>query len=435
MFKILSIFLLFSPILAYDAIIFSNHISIRGISIENLLKDATADEPIVIITNQNFTLGQFSMKANAYSSEPIIDFLANSVKNSKFHESRNLVDQIEAPNSQKIDNFQPGSSILIISGESWDEMVEKFTNFEKIDNRAIMILTSSEAISTGKNRLKRSSAPLGAFPFPLIIPPYGNPKVNITRKINETCLFYLGGVTVVVENKLSNQKTLFASAMVPGANLTYSHALEDVKCEKGAFGNFIFRFRLKLAKEISGKIDNSKSSEKFVLSNGDFIDFSLKFHGDFWGYWRLIGATMHSIGVEGREGWKTLKSVDQTIGPNDTKFSKLASISGFSLTCHQSQALFFPTNDPKFRIGISLINSQIQTFTDPKIWDKMGPRFSLQTEDCTGTFSPGSLMGILTSLVMTGGVIFAFWMLQSIKTPDRFDDPKKTKQIVINEKN
>ncbi|PIC53968.1 hypothetical protein B9Z55_003427 [Caenorhabditis nigoni] len=432
MFEILPVFLLFSPILAYDAIIFSNQKSIRGISIENLLKDATVDEPIVFLTTPNFTLGQFSLKANAYSSEPIIDFLANFVKNSKFQESRNLVDQIEVP---KIDNFQPESSIHIISGENWDEMVEKFKNSEKIDNRSIMILTSSEAVS--HKRQKRSSAPLssapfGQFPFPLIIPPYGNEKVNITRKINETCLFYLGGITVVVENRLSNQKTLFASAMVPGANLTYSHASKDVKCEKGPFGNFSFRFRLKLAKEIFGKIDKS---EKFVLSNGDFIDFSLKFHGDFWGYWRLIGATMHSIGVEGREGWKTLKVLDQTIGPNETKFSKLASIAGFSLTCYQSQALFFPTNDPKFRIGITLINSQIQTFTDPKIWDKMGPRFSRQTEDCTGTFSPGSLMGILTSFVITGGVLFAFWMLQSIKTPDRFDDPKKTKQIVINEKN
>ncbi|CAO4377276.1 unnamed protein product [Caenorhabditis nigoni] len=51
--------------------------------------------------------------------------------------------------------------------------------------------------------------------------------------------------------------------------------------------------------------------------------------------------------------------------------------------------------------------------------------------DCTGTFSAGSWMGIISALVLIGGLIFGYVMLQSVQTMDRFDDPKQ-KQIVIN---
>uniref|UniRef100_A0A1I7UH09 COesterase domain-containing protein n=1 Tax=Caenorhabditis tropicalis TaxID=1561998 RepID=A0A1I7UH09_9PELO len=86
LFTVISLFVVASH--AYDAVLFSNQREIGGISAEQLVKGATPEEPIVFIVNPDFTLGQFSVEANAYSSEPTTDFLAKSVKNSNYHESQ-----------------------------------------------------------------------------------------------------------------------------------------------------------------------------------------------------------------------------------------------------------------------------------------------------------------------------------------------------------
>jgi hypothetical protein len=62
---------------------------------------------------------------------------------------------------------------------------------------------------------------------------------------------------------------------------------------------------------------------------------------------------------------------------------------------------------------------------------KKSVRFSRNTHDCVGTFSAGSLTGIIVALVLGSVFIFGFLMLTSVQTMDRFDDPK-VKQLVIN---
>ena len=59
--------------------------------------------------------------------------------------------------------------------------------------------------------------------------------------------------------------------------------------------------------------------------------------------------------------------------------------------------------------------------------------FNRDVYDCVGTFSVGSWMGIVCSLVLASILMFGYLMLQSVQTMDRFDDPKQ-KQIVINYK-
>lgn len=56
--------------------------------------------------------------------------------------------------------------------------------------------------------------------------------------------------------------------------------------------------------------------------------------------------------------------------------------------------------------------------------------FSRNVNDCVGTFSTGSLMGIIVALIFSSALLFAFLMLNSIQTPDRYDDPKKRHLIV-----
>lgn len=64
---------------------------------------------------------------------------------------------------------------------------------------------------------------------------------------------------------------------------------------------------------------------------------------------------------------------------------------------------------------------------------KLSFGFSRNVNDCVGTFSPGSWMGIIVSIVLASVLIFGYLMLNSVQTMDRFDDPKQ-KQLIINAK-
>ncbi|EFP10387.1 CRE-VHA-19 protein [Caenorhabditis remanei] len=444
-----TVFSLFAACYAYDAVLFSNQREIGGLPVEQLVKGATAEEPIVFIVNPDFTLGQFSVKANAYSAEPSTDFLAKSVKNSNFHESQYFPHQIEASSAQVLTSsasYKSGSAIYILAGEEWTSMEQLAEELiSKIDN-SIGILTSTDAVyHESTNRVKRvatdefdaasnSNSPStgspasGAFPFPLVLPPYNNTNLKVAPEANLTCLLYLEGVSVVVQQK--NDKTLaYAAAFVPGSNLTYAYADGDVKCAKGTIGEFIFRLRLTLTQDIKGKQFNT---DAFSMKSGDLIDVTLNITGDIFGYWQLSGATLHEAAITGTGAYKSAKSQEQTIGEVETRYSKINSVAGWALACGQTQAVFFPTDDQTVKIGIALVNTQIQTFNirNPDAWLK-APHFTLQTEDCTGTFSAGSWMGIVSALVLIAGLIFGYVMLQSVQTMDRFDDPKQ-KQIVIN---
>lgn len=51
--------------------------------------------------------------------------------------------------------------------------------------------------------------------------------------------------------------------------------------------------------------------------------------------------------------------------------------------------------------------------------------FGSDVSDCTGSFSVGSWMGIICSLVLTSILMFGYLMLQSVQTHDRFDDARQ----------
>ncbi|EGT50564.1 CBN-VHA-19 protein [Caenorhabditis brenneri] len=444
------LFAVFSLIVAchaYDAVLFSNQREIGGISAEQLVKGATPEEPIVFIVNPDFTLGQFSVKANAYSAEPTTDYLAKSVKNSNFHESQYFANQIQASTAQVLtsaDQYKSGNALYIIAGEEWTSMEQLAEQLiSKIDN-SVGIITSTDAVSHEKtNRVKRVATdemdaansdstngpqPNGAYAFPLVLPPYNNSGVKITPTADETCLFYLEGINIVVQQNL-NKVLSYASVHIPGNNMTWSYAPGDAKCQNGgSIGQFIFRLRMTLTQDVSAKAGNNVA---FSMKSGDLIDVSLNITGDLFGYWSLTGATMHNAKITAGT-FKEAESVGKTIDERATQYSKINSVAGWSLVCSSSQAVFFPTNEESIQIGFSLANTQIQTFNiqNNKTWIA-NPHFTLQTEDCTGTFSAGSWMGIVSALVLIAGLMFGYVMLQSVQTMDRFDDPKQ-KQIVIN---
>lgn len=433
---------------AYDAVLFSNSREIGGTPAAKLVESATAEEPVVFIVNPDFTLGQFSVKANAYTSEPSADYLAKSVKNSNFHESQYFSHQIEATQAQWLssaDQYSAGSPIYIIYGEEWTSMEQLAEQLiSKIDN-SVGIITSTDAVAHEKSsRVKRvatdefnsdsensaAAEANGGFPFPLVIPPYNQTFYSVKPTNGHSCLFYLEGLTVVVEQK--KEKVLYyANAYIPGSNFTWAYSETDVTCPNGTIGDFIFKIHLTLENDITGMQGTSKKA--FTMKKGDKIDFDLTFTGDLFGYWALNKASASNLAISGYDPYKSA-SVDgsKVVNGSATQYTKLNSVAGWSLACGQSQAVFFPTNEQSVRIGVALMNTQIQLFNyqNPEKWVESA-HFTLQTEDCTGTFSSGSWMGIVSALVLIAGLMFGYVMLQSVQTMDRFDDPKQ-RQIVIN---
>ena len=77
------------------------------------------------------------------------------------------------------------------------------------------------------------------------------------------------------------------------------------------------------------------------------------------------------------------------------------SVQGWAWGCYSSQAVFFTVDGPdNYLVGVSLYNTEIQPFgaivngTD----GKTKAVFTLNMDDCTGTFSTGSWMGKLLFL-------------------------------------
>ncbi|CAI5448999.1 unnamed protein product [Caenorhabditis angaria] len=421
---------------AYDAVYFSNQRDIQSSKLENIVNSASADEPVVFIVNPDFTLGQFSVKANAYSSEPTQDYLAKLVKSSKYHGATYFTEQFIVPTASVLtssSDFKTGSSVYVLAGEEWtsaEELAQQV--LEKIEN-AVVIITATDGVSQEKTRVKRvgltggesrqnDAEATGNIALPLILPPYNVTGLTAPANGDSSCLFYLEGLDVVVQKKDSG-KTTYSAAAIRQGNATWSYADGYASCVNSSVGSFVFRISLTTTGEVAD------SGDLFTIPSGSNIDVSLTINGTKDGYWQLVGATLNSASINLKNGGAVTAS-GVTVGEGATQYTGLNSVAGFALTCSQTQAVFFATNNDAVRIGLSLHNSQVQTYVVMPEW-KQWAYFTRQTEDCTGTFSSGSWMGILSALVLITGLIFGYLMLQSVQTQDRFDDPKQ-KQIVIN---
>ncbi|CAJ0608705.1 unnamed protein product [Cylicocyclus nassatus] len=69
-------------------------------STENLLSTASPESPLVFIVNPDFTLGQFSREARAYSVDKTLRGLPATVKSKKYHVSRYLEDFVLVLNGE-----------------------------------------------------------------------------------------------------------------------------------------------------------------------------------------------------------------------------------------------------------------------------------------------------------------------------------------------
>ncbi|KAJ6655326.1 hypothetical protein lerEdw1_005518, partial [Lerista edwardsae] len=126
--------------------------------------------------------------------------------------------------------------------------------------------------------------------------------------------------------------------------------------------------------------------------------------------------------------WFTVNTVELVRGkkPQDIAVfnaTQLTAPSIYSVSCAHvsnqpaSGAILVPNNTFTSEWKMLITNFQIQGF------NVTGKRFSYAS-DCAGFFSPGIWMGLLTSLLLVAIFTYGLHMVMSLKTMDRFDDPK-----------
>ncbi|XP_077185746.1 V-type proton ATPase subunit S1 [Paroedura picta] len=122
--------------------------------------------------------------------------------------------------------------------------------------------------------------------------------------------------------------------------------------------------------------------------------------------------------------WFSLYLVQLIFGggsPMNFTASQITAPSTYSFSCARvssfpgSEALLVPSDDHRWQVLIT--DFQIQSY------NVTGLRFSYAS-DCAGFFSPGIWMGLLTTMLLVAIFTYGLHMVMSLKTMDRFDDPK-----------
>ncbi|GMR36713.1 hypothetical protein PMAYCL1PPCAC_06908, partial [Pristionchus mayeri] len=430
--SIAALLLLFASSLAYDAVIFSSTIKIKKDApvLTSLIASASAESPFVFFVNPDFVLGQFSKAAAAYSTKKSDSAIVNAAKAAKYAESRFVPSAVHVPSPSPVSVSSPlekGQSIYLVSAENWSSLDKLAAEvLAVLGDTATVVVTSNDVVSTQNVRVKRVAAAdaLPDTPFPVVIPKVENEEER------KSCLFYLEGLTFVY--KTAEGKYLSAKLRDDGTSPSKKYGYSEPVCpdetanEKDQIATFSF--------SIAPGSPVEKMDEGW--STMSTISMQLEFRSDTSGWWSLkearltegfditFSATSEKVSVDAGEAMKT--SIDY-IGIN--------SVFGYSWNCWDSQALFFGGREGK-QIGVSLHGVQIAVYgkdysaKEGKSLATMS-YFGSKVDSCTGTFSIGSWMGIITGLVLISVFIFGFLMLNSVQTLDRYDDPKQ-KQILIN---
>ncbi|RMC10207.1 hypothetical protein DUI87_13008 [Hirundo rustica rustica] len=130
-------------------------------------------------------------------------------------------------------------------------------------------------------------------------------------------------------------------------------------------------------------------------------------------------------GVSARK-WSTLNSVE--IVQDGEKFAKY-NVSGISAPAEYSfhcqlvgtsnlyPARLVPSNDEAKNWDVFISELQIQGF------NIINNQFSYAS-DCTGFFTPGIWMGLVTSIILVWILTYGIHMIMQLTTNNRFDDPK-----------
>ncbi|KRZ73846.1 Heterogeneous nuclear ribonucleoprotein D-like-B, partial [Trichinella papuae] len=348
---------------------------------------------------RQFSLAQLSQQFGAYNTEEKCTNLVHFkefVKSSKGYQlmnshlgSRILNDPSTALFAQKdalnVDNWK-NMNRVILKLTSWEdlELISKKLAEQNFGDRIGLLST------TAIFREKRNAKPLAtskATPTETFVNVSGN------------CFLYASKILFVI------RENAYSTSKVTNVELPASNLKSTGKCNNYA-----------------GSMDLKWSP--FVTSDQkSFSDFTLSFHFDQSpGWWFLNNITLTASGSAIGE-----KSLQYVFNESAVHSLRLNGANGFAYACRKPRALMIPTSrEDKFQYGIAFLKLQVQPFRAPRT-----NGFTDNIDDCTPFFTAEVWMSLISVFVIFSITVFGVSMISSLKTMDRFDDPKG-KSLVIN---
>jgi len=276
-----------------------------------------------------------------------------------------------------------------------------------------------------------------SYPFPIILPPFTKDKEKLTVKPEwGTCLFYLETLNVYVFNKKSKEPSGWGARIESSSDLANKFTFNDeyVKCIKRE--NKKQPFTITLDVEVTKPVEAKYKEDQTLFTVEGKIPLTLNFTTDPGYAWHLAGISTTGFKINGKGSWLSgeLNVPAGVATEASMAYMGIGSSGDYNYGCSQTKSAVFETDKKgDYDVGVSFGNVQIQAYDYALNDAKDKVHFSHYTNDCVGTFSIGSLMGIVVALVLASVLMFGFLMLNSVQTVDRFDDPKQ-KQLIINAK-
>uniref|UniRef100_A0A7E4V1M0 Ac45-VOA1_TM domain-containing protein n=1 Tax=Panagrellus redivivus TaxID=6233 RepID=A0A7E4V1M0_PANRE len=430
------------PSLAEDAVVWSND---KDVSASSATQLASSDN-VVILALDDFTLASFSKAANAYSNDASSQHdtsVIAAIRAAKYHAS------------QDVSSISPTTSATVIRAATWDQLNEEFSALELpsgytgiLVNAAILQNPRVKRVSINdndvdfaaddeaprpksKSRARQSSsnsALTAGGSVPVVIPRYGAAE-TYDLKAGPSCLLYVENITVVVlhSTTIGNvQKALtIPLGSKDGDSYKYGYSCDSVK-------NFNttkpFSFTIEYTVGDTYNAVWGKTNAASIQPQTFTVTLSFNSSDGFF----LTNAEVSGLSVDaGKEPDFLTEKATVDGSAIHPRAVPLRAYFGYNFACGQTQAIFFNSSVANVLVGVVFDNIQIQASGILATAENQVPQFTRATADCVGTFSAGSWMGIITSIILFSVFMFGYLMLNSVQTMDRFDDPKQ-KQIVIN---
>ncbi|OZC10986.1 hypothetical protein X798_01812 [Onchocerca flexuosa] len=429
----------FDYCIAYDTVIFST-LKLKKMAVEDL----AAFSKVLAIGIKDFSLPNFGVYAQAYNVEnsdgpfasimPIFPYRKALPMENPFLVASSNADRSVQKTDENKKQMRKKTDVNYISFDTFEDLRDILSTAENFKDYEMVIISSREAFEKELIRRKRvfsdhifdeepsdkasetrrqkqagSGQRLSAadrHDMPVVLPP------PIPSQ-KTACLLYMEAFDIIITN------SHFLTVNSEGKN-KYSVEPDHYKCNvSNSQGGASFIIEV----EVGENIEDAK--KEFSLKSGTTITFQLDFIRSQNGYWYLNGTTLKNNFKITAIGSKE----DLTVNA-DTTMNRVdvGAVFNQNFACYQTDAAMFNVSGDKnpIRVGISLRNFEVALgLTGDET------KFGYYTSDCIGTFSAGTWMGIIISIVFISILLFGYLMVQSIQTMDRFDDLKQ-KPIVIN---
>lgn len=285
--------------------------------------------------------------------------------------------------------------------------------------------------------------------LPVVLPPFevdGGVTLDAVKPEWGSCLFYMEnlGIAIYYDTDTYKDKKPFAwPAVIQSVNTKHTFGWDDsyVNCiakfvdvdpEKFTNQTFTFVIDVTVAEDVKSEYDQKTL---FTIKAGTNFKFTLKFMTLVNFGWQLTEISTEAFTIPSSGDWVNgdLKVEKGNAVVGTANATNIGGYYNYTYGCVNTTSTYFNTSQDKVYVGIFFGNLQIQYAGYQISDDNKQIHFSTNTNDCVPTFSHPSLMGIIITIIFATSLVFAFVMLNSVKTLDRLDDPRQ-KQIFVNAK-